>query len=922
MLKYPIFLNETIRMSDKTLYLVDGSAYLYRAYFVPALQRLKNEKGEPTGMIYGVINMINRMLSEYKPEYMAVVFDAPGKTFRHDMYDQYKATRPPMPDDLRAQIQPTKDIIKALGIPLLEKVGVEADDVMGTLGVMATAAGFKTVISTGDKDLAQLVNDDVMLIDTMRNTVLDYDGVVEKFGVEPNQIIDYLTLIGDTSDNIPGVNKVGPKTAVKWLKQHVNLDTIIAKADDVKGKVGEYLREALPKIPLSKALVTIDIALDLECHVEELKITDEDIDALNQLSVDCGIKSLKRSGQDDMFATTTTASAPEPVQSKKDYTCIQDLETLKQWLKNIEEAKIVAFDLETTSINPMRAEIVGLSFAYEAGDAAYVPLAHVEESLIDDNKIIDTQLDLQTVLDLVIPVINNPEIELIGQHFKYDMNVLSNYGIDITGLNNDSLMESYVLDTNGRHDMDTLAMKYLQIQTTKYEEICGKGVKQIGFAQVAIDVATHYAAEDADITLQLHLTLKDLLAKQEQQLKVYQEIEMPLVNVLAKIEQTGVLVDRDILKIQSHELGVKIEGLKQQAYKLVGKEFNLNSPKQLQEILFEEQGIPVIKKTPTGLPSTSEDVLQELAEEHELPKIIIENRSLSKLKSTYTDKLPLEINDKSGRIHTSYHQAVTTTGRLSSSNPNLQNIPIRTAEGRRIRQAFVAPDGFKIMAADYSQIELRIMAHLSQDENLLDSFAKNQDVHSRTASQVFEVEIDEVSTDQRRAAKAINFGLMYGMSAFGLAKQLGVTRKEASDYMNRYFEQYPKVSEFMKTIKEEAKENTYVDTLFGRRLYFPEIKNRNGRIRAGAERAAINAPMQGTAADIIKQAMLSVYAEIKDNKDIRMIMQVHDELVFEIHEEKLDELTAVVKELMESAVKLDIPLKVDTGVGDNWDEAH
>ncbi len=910
-------------MSDKTLYLVDGSAYLYRAHFVPALQRLKNHKGEPTGMIYGVINMINRMLKEYEPEYMAVVFDAPGKTFRHDMYEQYKATRPPMPDDLRAQIQPTKDIIKALGIPLLEKIGVEADDVMGTLGVMASKAGFKTVISTGDKDLAQLVNDDVMLIDTMRNTVFDYKGVVEKFGVEPSQIIDYLTLIGDTSDNIPGVNKVGPKTAVKWLAQHQTLDNIIADADNVKGKVGEYLREALDKIPLSKALVTIDTELKLECEVEELKIKGEDVDALNQLAEDCGIKSLQRSAQGDMFSSTSQAAAiPEVKKEKIQYTCIQDLDTLKQWLKDIEKAGIVAFDLETTSINSMTADIVGLSFAYKTGDAAYVPIAHVEMSLIDDHKIIEGQLDLQTVLDLVIPVINNPDIELIGQHFKYDMNVLSKYGIQITGLNNDSLMESYVLDTNGRHDMDTLAMQYLQIQTTKYEEVCGKGVKQIGFAQVAIDIATHYAAEDADITLQLHLTLKELLAKQPQQQKVYSEIEMPLVNVLAKIEQTGVLVDSDVLKIQSHQLGLKIETLKQAAYELVGREFNLNSPKQLQEILFEEQGIPVIKKTPTGLPSTSEDVLQELAEEHELPKIIIENRSLSKLKSTYTDKLPLEINPRTGRIHTSYHQAVTTTGRLSSSNPNLQNIPIRTTEGRRIRQAFIAPDGFKIMAADYSQIELRIMAHLSQDENLLDSFAKNQDVHSRTASQVFEVNITEVSKDQRRAAKAINFGLMYGMSAFGLAKQLGVTRKEASDYMKRYFEQYPKVAEFMTNIKDEAKENAYVDTLFGRRLYFPEIKNRNGRIRAGAERAAINAPMQGTAADIIKKAMLLVYEETKNNPDIRMIMQVHDELVFEVREEKLDELTAVVKDLMENAAKLDIPLKVDTGVGDNWDEAH
>jgi DNA polymerase-1 len=909
-------------MSEKTLYLVDGSAYLYRAHFVPALQRLRNHKDEPTGMIYGVINMINRMIKEYEPEYMAVVFDAPGKTFRHDMYDQYKATRPPMPDDLRAQIQPTKDIIKALGIPQIEIIGVEADDVMGTLGVMATAAGFKTVMSTGDKDLAQLVNDDVMLIDTMRNTVLDYDGVVEKFGVEPNQIIDYLTLIGDTSDNIPGVNKVGPKTAVKWLAQHQTLDTIIENADAVKGKVGEYLREALEHIPLSKALVTIDTNLKLDYQVEELTITGEDVDALNQLAEDCGIKSLHRTAQGDLFSTESQNTKPTIEKIKVNYTCIQDLETLNQWLEEIKKAGVVAFDLETTSLNSMNAKIVGMSFSYKSGDAAYIPIAHIEDSLIDDNKIIEGQLDLQTVLNLVIPVINDPNIELVGQHFKYDMNVLSNYGIEITGLNNDSLMESYVLDTNGRHDMDTLAMKYLQIQTTKYEELCGKGVKQIGFAQVAIDLATHYAAEDADITLQLHLTLKELLAKQPKQEKVYRELEMPVVNVLAKIEQTGVLVDKNILQTQSHELGIKINELKQAAFKLVGKEFNLNSPKQLQQILFEEQGIPVIKKTPTGLPSTSEDVLQELAEEHELPKIIIENRSLSKLKSTYTDKLPLEINQHTGRIHTSYHQAVTTTGRLSSSNPNLQNIPIRTAEGRKIRQAFVAPDGFKIMAADYSQIELRIMAHLSQDENLLDSFAKNQDVHSRTASQVFDVEIDQVSTDQRRAAKAINFGLMYGMSAFGLAKQLGVSRKEAQGYMNSYFEQYPKVAEFMENIKTQAKENAYVDTLFERRLYFPEIKNRNGRIRAGAERAAINAPMQGSAADIIKKAMLSVYEQIKNNPDIRMIMQVHDELVFEVRETKLDELTTQVKDLMESAVTLDIPLKVDTGIGDNWDEAH
>ena len=904
--------------------MVDGSAYLYRAHFVPALQRLKNHKGEPTGMIYGVINMINRMIKEYDPKYMAVVFDAPGKTFRHDMYDQYKATRPPMPDDLRNQIQPTKDIIKALGVPLLEIKGVEADDVMGTLGVMASQAGFKTVISSGDKDMAQLVNDDVMLIDTMRKTSMNIDGVKEKFGVRPDQIIDYLTLIGDTSDNIPGVNKVGPKTAVKWLEEHETLDNIIENANQVKGKVGEYLREAIPQIPLSKQLVTIDTSVPLDCKVQDLTINGEDVEQLNILAQEFGIRSLQRETQTDLFSQVSTEPETDTeTQSEKNYTTIRDEKTLEQWLEKIRNEKIIAFDLETTSLDSMQAEIVGMSFSCKPGEAAYTPIAHVEKTE-EQLKILDNQLELQSVLNQVEPLLNNPEIKLIGQHFKYDMNVLSNYGIEINNLSDDSLMESYVLDTNGRHDMDTLAMQYLQKQTIKYEDICGKGAKQISFAEVPVDVATQYAAEDSDITLQLHLELSKKLQEhqQQQQLKVYREIEMPLIQVLAKMEQTGVLVDSKTLEKQSEELSIKIAQLEQQAYELVGREFNLNSPKQLQEILFEEQNIPVIKKTPTGQPSTSEDVLQELAEDYELPRIIIDNRSFSKLKSTYTDKLPQEINSRTGRIHTSYHQAVATTGRLSSTNPNLQNIPIRTEEGRKIRQAFVAPEGFKIMAADYSQIELRIMAHLSKDEKLLDSFAKDQDVHSRTASQVFGVEIEEVSKDQRRAAKAINFGLMYGMSAFGLAKQLGVERGEAQDYMNRYFDQYPKVAEFMKTIKEQAKENAYVDTLFGRRLYFPEIKNRNGRIRAGAERAAINAPMQGTAADIIKQAMLKVFAEIKNNPDIRMIMQVHDELVFEVREEKQDELAVLVKNLMEKAVQLSIPLKVDIGIGDNWDEAH
>lgn len=893
-------------MSQKTLYLVDGSAYLYRAFFVPALQRLSNAEGQPTGVIYGVINMVKRMLDEYKPEHMAVVFDAPGKTFRHEMYDQYKANRPPMPDELREQIQPTKDIIKAMGIPLLEVPKVEADDVMGTLAEEAFQQGYKTVISTGDKDLAQLVNDNIILIDTMRNTTLDYQGVIDKFGVKPEQIIDYLTLIGDKSDNIPGVNKVGPKTAVKWLTEHKTLDNIVEHADSIKGKVGEYFREAIPQLALSKDLVTIDKSLKLDCEIEELKIDSEDTENLNRFAEQFNIRSLQREGSEEK------TEAPKPA-IKKDYEVITDESHLNQWIEKIRKAKVVAFDLETNSLQPIGAEIIGLSFACEPHKAAYVPIAHSEDT---------KQLELKQVLDQIIPVINNPEIELVGQHFKYDMNVLSNYGIDITNLHNDSLMQSYVLDTNGRHDMDTLAEQYLGLKTTKYEEICGKGAKQIPFADVDIKTATDYAAEDADITLQLHLHLQQELKKQDKQHQLYRDIEMPLVTVLAKMEQCGVLICADKLKQQSADIEVRVKELTEKAYELVGREFNLNSPKQLQEILFEEQGLPVVKKTPTGQPSTSEEVLEELAGSYELPKIIIENRSLSKLKSTYTDRLPQDINPKTGRIHTSYHQAVTSTGRLSSSTPNLQNIPIRTAEGRKIRQAFIAPKGYKIMAADYSQIELRIMAHLSGDDNLLDSFAKNQDVHSRTAAQVFGVEIDDVSREQRRASKAINFGLMYGMSAFGLAKQLGVPRAEAADYIKRYFEQYPKVKDFMDCIKKQAKEDAYVDTLFGRRLYFPEINNRNGRIRAAAERASINAPMQGSAADIIKKAMLDVYAKIQNNDEIRLIMQVHDELVFEVKEDKVEHWLAEIKTLMESAAKLDVPLKVDAGIGDNWDEAH
>ena len=803
-------------MPNKTLYLVDGSSYLFRAFFSPGLNRLRSQDGHPTGVMYGVTNMLKRMLDEYEPEHMVVVFDAKGKTFRHDMYAEYKANRPPMPDDLRMQLQPTKDLIQAMGIPMLEISHVEADDVIGTLVKKAEALGIETLVSTSDKDLAQLVSDHVTLVNTMSDEVMDEPGVMKKFGVRPDQIIDYLALIGDSSDNIPGVNKVGPKTAVKWLQEYDTVDNIIAHADDFKGKVGEYLREGIEQLKLSRELVVIKQDCEVDYQPGDFALQAKDIPALNAIGEQFNMRRFAELTEDD--------AEPAPV-AKIEYSCIQDMDTLQQWLAKIKQAGLVAFDLETDSLNPIGANIVGMSFACAAEAAAYVPIAHETE---------EPQLELSAVLSAVIPVLQ--QVKVIGQHFKYDLNVLSNYDIALDSLAYDTMLESYVLNASAsRHDMDTLADLHLQKKTVKYEDICGKGAKQIPFAQVSLADATHYAAEDADITWQLHQVLWEKL-QAEPQKTVFTDLEMPLVPVLAAMEQCGVQIDREELQQQSEHLQQQMDALQTQAYALAGKEFNLGSPKQLQEILFEEQGLPVLKKTATGQASTAEDVLQDLSADYELPAVILQYRSLSKLKSTYTDKLPLEINPQTGRVHTSYHQAVAITGRLSSANPNLQNIPIRTAEGRKVRKAFTAPEGWQIMAADYSQIELRIMAHLSQDGHLLKAFNDGVDVHSQTASQVFGTSLDEVSGEQRRAAKAINFGLMYGMSAFGLSKQLHISRKEASQYMKQYFAQYPKVKGFIDAVKDRAAEQGYLDTLLGRRLYFPEITNRNARVRAGAER--------------------------------------------------------------------------------------
>ncbi|MFL2553558.1 MAG: DNA polymerase I [Candidatus Rariloculaceae bacterium] len=892
-------------MSDKPFIIVDGSSYLFRAYH--ALPAFSSSKGEPTGAIYGVLNMLYSLIDEYEPKNVAIVFDAPGKTFRDDLYSEYKANRPPMPEDLRPQIEPLVQAVEAIGLPVLRIKGVEADDVIGTLATRATAASLKTVISTSDKDMAQLVNDHVSLVNTMNNSKMDAEGVKEKFGVRPDQIIDYLALVGDSSDNIPGVPGVGPKTAVKWLTAHGNLDTIKKHADEIPGKVGENLRNTLGQLPLYEELVTIVCNLELTSDPSTLVYRDPDTKRLQSLYDRLELRSLlKRIDPTEENLQNSSA----------EYETVLTEDALDTWLTRVESAELVAVDTETTSLNYMRAEVVGICLSVETGVAAYIPVAHSYPGAPD-------QLDRDLVLERMKPWLESSSLK-VGHHLKYDAHVLRNHGIELGGIAFDSMIESYVLDSTAtRHDMDSIANKYLGVKTTKYEDVAGKGVRQLRFDEVNIDIAAPYAAEDADITLQLHQMIWPKLKKIPELEKLYLEIEHPLLEVLRKIEYIGVRVDANMLKQQSQELAKKMASTEAQAYELAGGPFNLASPKQLQEVLYDRLGLPVLGKTPKGQPSTAESVLQDLAEEYELPKRILEYRSLAKLKSTYTDKLPLEIDPLTKRIHTSYHQAVTATGRLSSSDPNLQNIPIRTPEGRRIRQAFVAPPGYQLLAADYSQIELRIMAHLSEDAGLLAAFAADADIHRATAAEVFGILPDAVSVEERRSAKAINFGLIYGMSAFGLGRQLGISRGQAQEYIDLYFSRYPGVKTYMDRTREQARKDGFVSTVYGRRLYLHEIESRNHQRRQYAERSAINAPLQGTAADIIKRAMLQVDDWLTSSgSDARVIMQVHDELVLEVAEASAEHIAAEVAQLMEGAAELTVPLKVDCGLGANWDEAH
>ena len=927
--------------STAPIILVDGSSYLFRAFH--AMPPLTNAAGHPTGAIYGVTNMIGKLLETYQPEHMAVVFDAKGKTFRNELFPEYKAHRPPMPDELRVQIEPIHQIVKALGLPLLVIEGVEADDVIGTLAVQATQAQRDALISTGDKDMAQLVNAHITLINTMNNTLMTPDKVVEKFGIRPDQIIDYLALMGDTSDNIPGIPKCGPKTAVKWLSAYDTMDNLVAHADEIKGKIGETLREHIPHLALSRQLTTIRTDCDLPINLPDLARREADIDALSRLFSEYEFKNWLKQLEEGQLpfskqvnhhakpgANNPQTNRAKPAETQPglvvktlesaDYQTILTQADFDLWLKKLTQAEHFAIDTETTSLDSMQAQLVGLSFALEQEgkiEAAYLPLRHDYEDA-------PSQLDFDATLAALQPLLESDRPQKIGQNIKYDWHIFANQGIRLNGIVFDTMLESYVLNSvASRHNMDDLAQHYLNKSTIKFEEIAGKGKAQKTFNQIALEQAAPYAAEDADITLQLHQTLYPQLTQQPDLVEVLNEIEIPLLPVLAKMERHGMLVDKDLLKIQSAELADKIAALEEEAYRLAGQEFNLSSPKQLQEILFEQQGLPVIKKTPKGVPSTAEPVLAELAEQgHELPKVITQHRSLAKLKSTYTDALPKQIDPTTGRVHTSYQQAVASTGRLSSTEPNLQNIPIRTAEGRRIRQAFIARPGYQLLAADYSQIELRIMAHLSQDAGLVEAFAQGKDIHQATAAEIFDMPLAGVTTEQRRSAKAVNFGLIYGMSAFGLANQLGIDRGLAQAYIDRYFDRYPGVKTYMNTTKADAEYYGYVETLAGRRFYLPDIKARGPR-KQHAERTAINAPMQGTAADIIKKAMITLDHWIdQSGLDIRMLMQVHDELVFEVKTELLEQVKPEIKRLMESAMTLNVPLIVEIGEGDNWDQAH
>ena len=900
--------------NDYQLVLIDGSSYLFRAYH--ALPQLVSSKGQSTGAIKGVISMIKKLMKDYPDSHIAVVFDAKGKTFRNDLYKEYKANRPPMPDELRSQIAPIHDIVRLMGLPLLVVADVEADDVIGTLAEQATKQKMNVLISTGDKDMAQLVTPHVTLINTMNNLMMNEAGVLEKFGVRPDQIIDYLALVGDTSDNIPGVPKCGPKTAVKWLTAYESIDGVVENAGDVAGKVGENLRAFLDQLPLSYQLATIKTDVELESSVDQLKLATPDSEGLLSIYTELEFKNwvneLNTSGQ------STEEDAVSPANDlHQDYDIVLTMPAFDEWLKRLADAEVFAFDTETTSIDYMEARIVGISFCCETGKAAYVPLAHDYDGAPE-------QLGLEEVLRKIKPLLEDSSRTIIGQNLKYDMSVLANHGIDVKTKIFDTMLESYVLNSvASRHNMDDLALKYLGVSTVHFEDIAGKGAKQVTFNQIDIEKAGHYAAEDADITWCLHEVLWPRLQAEPSLESVYSNIEIPLVPILSRIERGGVLVDEDQLHQQSRDLEKRLAELQQEAFGLAGEEFNLGSPKQLQGIFFEKLGLPVIKKTPKGQPSTAEPVLQELALDYPLPKVIMAYRGLSKLKSTYTDQLPKQIAATTGRIHTSYHQAVAATGRLSSTNPNLQNIPIRTEEGRKVRKAFIAPAGYKLMAADYSQIELRIMAHLSQDAGLIEAFNNGLDIHKATAAEVFGVSLDSVADDQRRSAKAINFGLIYGMSAFGLSRQLNISRGDAQDYIDLYFDRYPGVKQYMERTRALAAEQGYVETLFGRRLYLPEIKASNFQRRQAAERAAINAPMQGSAADIIKRAMISVDAWLNESDlDTRVTMQVHDELVLELPEAGVAKVSEGIERLMSGAAELSIPLVVEIGIGDNWDEAH
>ena len=885
--------------------LVDGSSYLYRAYH--ALPPLTTSKNQPTGAIKGVISMIKRVLIDHPDSPLAVVFDAKGKTFRHDMYSEYKANRPPMPEDLVQQIEPIHRIISLMGIKLIMIPGVEADDVIGTLAEQARQKKLNTVISTGDKDMTQLVCDNVSVVNTMSGELLDENGVMNKFGVGPELITDYLALIGDKSDNVPGVDKVGPKTAVKWLNEYKNIEGIKKNAESIGGKVGENLRSSIETLDLAHELVKIKTDVPLEIGIEDLAVSESDSEQLSEVYKELEFNSWLQEVPEKKIVKPEVNSS---------YVCISTEKSLKELIKKASKAKTIALDTETTGLDYMDTELVGISLSYQAGEAYYIPLKHDDDSV--------DQLDLDIVLKELRPLLEGSSNKIIGQNIKFDRNVLAKYGVDIASIKNDTMMMSYVLDASAtRHNLDALSSYYLNYKTSTFEDVAGKGVKQITFDKVPIEAATNYAAEDADITLRLYEELNPRLEGEDSLNKLNDEIEIPLIEVLSEMEQNGAILNSKILNSQSKDLESRIKKLEEKAYQLAGEEFNLGSTKQLREIFFEKLKYRIIKKTPGGQPSTDEKVLAELAEEYELPKVLLEHRTLSKLKSTYTDKLPNQVSQSTGKVHTSFHQAVTTTGRLSSSDPNLQNIPIRTEDGRRIRQAFEPSKGNKFISADYSQIELRVMAHMSKDEGLLEAFREGEDVHSKTASEVFDVGIKDVTSDLRRNAKAINFGLIYGISAFGLGKQLGISRNLAAEYMAMYFEKYPDVKKYMESTKEFASQNGYVETLFGRRLYLRDINATNAMRRQASERAAINAPVQGTAADIMKIAMINMHKAIKMEKsEAKLILQVHDELILDTPKDEIDKIVSLITDSMMGAANLDVPLEIDIGIGDNWDQAH